>query len=557
MRPINRREFLAGAAALGSSGAFATEALARQEPPPRVRAIDTVEGVFPLSEEPVTLRVLVAGHPLVQDYATNTFTRWYEERTNVHVEWDVLPAQDAQVGLNVRLAAGDYPDVIFGFRLAPAQQLLFGAAGVFLPLNDLIAEHGVELARVFAEFPQALAVVTAPDGAIYSLPEIAGCYHCALPYKLWIYRPWLERLDLAMPTTTAEFEEVLAAFAEQDPNGNGRADEVGLVGATSGAQPLDVFLMNAFLYNPGQPWLTVRDGLVTPAYTQPEWREGVRYLAGLSARGLIAPETFTQDGDQLRRISEHPDVPIMGAVPALAPSAFMAIDQEQGGRWTEYVAVPPLAGPGGVRLAAFDPYQAVVTGGLVITSACARPDIALRWADGLYDLETSMRAVEGVPEEHWRWASEGEVGNNGEPAIWERLYSYGQVQNVTWAQTGVYYRPEWLHSGQVANPAKADRGQPTILYRETAAKYVPYAQPAEWTLPPLFFTADQAQTVAELTTTIVDYVKQTLALAVIGETDLDAGWAAYLGTLENMELARYLQVHQEAYDARPRERISS
>jgi putative aldouronate transport system substrate-binding protein len=547
----NRRDLLAGAVGLGLGGRVGGRALARQEPPPRVQAADTVDGVFPLSDEPVTLRVLVRANPLVEDYATNAFTRWYEERTNVHVEWDVIAGlEEARTALNLRLSAGDLPDVIFGFQLPPPQQILYGAQGVFRRLNDLIETHGVELKRVFAELPLARQVVTAPDGSIYSLPEIAACFHCAMPFKLWIYRPWLEQLGLPLPTTTAEFEDVLRAFKEGDPNGNGRADEIPLVSATTGAQPLDVFLLNAFLFNPGEPWLSVRNGAVTAAYVQPEWRDGVAYLAGLAAAGLIAPESFTQDGDGLRRSTEHPDLPIVGAVPALAPSAFMTIDQVNGGRWTEYVAVSPLAGPTGVRYGPRNPYQGVIGGSFVVTSACRRPEIAVRWADGFYDLETSMRAVEGVPGEHWRWATAGQIGNNGEPAVWERLYSYGQVQNFTWAQTGVYYRPEWLHSGQVLDPAVADRVQPSILYRETAEKYAPYAQPAEWTLPPVFFDEERARDVADLAVAIADRVKQTFALAVIGELDLVAEWDGYLADLADLGLPRYLAAYQAAYDAR-------
>lgn len=549
--PLSRRAFTVGSVAAGLAARPEGRALA-QEKPAWAQEIDTVDGTFPLTAEKVTFRILVAASPLVEDYATNEFTRWYEEKTNVHIEWDVLPPQEAQAGLNVRLASGDLPDILFNFRMAPPQQLLYGAQGVFVRLNDLIDEYGVETARVFEEFPLARDVVTTSDGSIYSLPEIGGCFHCAFPQKLWIYRPWLEQLGLAMPATTDEFEQVLLAFKNGDPNGDGEADEVPLVGATTGANPFDLFFINAFAYNPGAPWLTVPDGKVTAVYAQDAWKEGVQYLARLSAQDLIAPESFTQNGDQLRTISEHPDPPVMGSVPALAPSAFMAIDQVNGGRWTEYVTVPPLAGPEGVRYAARDTYQGFISGAFLIASACERPEIAFRWADGLYDLETSMRAVEGVPGEHWRWAEPGRIGNNGKPAIWERLYSYGQPQNFSWSQTGVYFRPEELHSGQVADPARVDRLQPTILYRETEANYAPYQQPAEWTLPPLYFDEEQAQQVVEIGGTIADYVKQTFALAVTGQQDIDAEWSSYLSTLQEMGLDRYLAIYQAAYDARPR-----
>ena len=57
---------------------------------------------------------------------------------------------------------------------------------------------------------------------------LEDCYHCSMSQKLWIYQPWLDALGLEMPTTTDEFEQVLLAFKEQDPNGNGQADEIPL-----------------------------------------------------------------------------------------------------------------------------------------------------------------------------------------------------------------------------------------------------------------------------------------------------------------------------------------
>ena len=35
-----------------------------------------------------------------------------------------------------------------------------------------------------------------------------------------------------------------------------------------------------------------------------------------------------------------------------------------------------------------------------------------------------------------------------------------------------------------------------------------------------------------------------------GEADIDAEWEQYLATLERMGLAAYLQVYQDAYDAK-------
>ena len=90
---------------------------------------------------------------------------------------------------------------------------------------------------------------TAPDGHIYALPQWADCYHCTYPDKLWINSTWLKKLNLQMPKTTEELRTVLRAFKTQDPNGNGKADEIPM---TTDAQDssLIAYLMNAFAYNP-------------------------------------------------------------------------------------------------------------------------------------------------------------------------------------------------------------------------------------------------------------------------------------------------------------------
>ena len=43
---------------------------------------------------------------------------------------------------------------------------------------------------------------------------------------MFINKTWLDKLGLQMPTTWDELENVLDAFKTQDPNGNGKADEV-------------------------------------------------------------------------------------------------------------------------------------------------------------------------------------------------------------------------------------------------------------------------------------------------------------------------------------------
>jgi putative aldouronate transport system substrate-binding protein len=69
-------------------------------------------------------------------------------------------------------------------------------------------------------------------------------------------------------------------------------------------------------------------------------------------------------------------------------------------------------------------------------------------------------------------------------------------------------------------------------------------------VPPLVFTEEQSSELADLKTTILNYVKESLARAVTGEIDIDTQWSGYLRELDNMGLDRFLEINQEAYDAK-------
>ena len=519
-------------------------------PPPYIPEPDS-EVLLPVSEpltsETVTFRLLNADFGYVSDFADNRFTEWLEEKTNVHIEWELVPEEEAGSKLNLMLSSGDIPDIVFNIVTA-SQAQLYGSQGLFLPLNDLIAEHAPRLQKVFDTYPVTREVVTSPDGNIYNMPGLEDCFQCSMSKRLWIYRPWLEKLGLAMPQTTDEFERVLLAFKEQDPNGNGQADEIPLSGTMSPNAwngPLDLFFMNSFLFNPGPPWLVLQDGRVAPVYNTPEWRDGLRYLHRLYAQGLIDPQTFSQDVDGLQRLGNNPETVILGAAPSGWWYDFVAME-EGDDRWTEYVSVPPLEGPNGVRYAGWEPPWSDPAA--AITSACKDPALAVRWIDTLYSQEASLRNYNGVLDEDWRWAAEGEVDVEGRQAVWTPLTIFTGPNDRSWGGVGPMYISGYLATASTVNPSTADHDLSCLLH--TAAKaYEPYQQPREMNIPPLSFTEDQAAAIADPETTIGRYVTQMFTQFVRGDADLDAGWDQYLATLDQMGLAPYLQIYQAAYDA--------
>jgi len=505
-------------------------------------------GQLPITKEKTTIRVMVPDNAIVEDFSTNEFTKYLEEQTNIHIEWDVVPGSSAGEKLNLVLSSGEgLPDVIMGFNMSNSQQMIFGTQGVIRPLNDLIDKYGFETKKMFEQMPVVKDSMTAPDGNIYSLPHTNECFHCTLPRRMWIYEPWLDKLGLKMPTTTDEFYQVLKAFKEQDPNGNGKADEIPMSGSPTGfMSSIDSFLMNAFIYNPGGDRLYLENGRVVVPFDKPEWREGLRYLHKLYEEKLLDPQALTQDEDQLRRLGENPDIAILGVTGGMHMGVFSEF-YGASNRWLEYKTIPPLQGPQGLRVAPREAYHLVGTGSYLIMKESKHAEAAFRLADFLYNEETTLRSVIGRPGQEWVPAQDGEIGINGEPAKWKQIADWGQVQNINWGQTGPSLRTNELRLGEVANPEKPLE---IVMYDEAKTKYEPYQQAVENVLPPLFFSNEQAIEIADLSKTINDYVNEMIARFTIGDADLDKDWDGYLDNLGKMKLEHYLTLYQEVYDSK-------
>jgi putative aldouronate transport system substrate-binding protein len=513
-------------------------------------------------KEKITLKIVVPQSTAVGDWKNNEFTKWYEERTGVHVDWQVVAGEagspDALTKVNAMIASGDVPDAFMNINFSPAQQMLYGSQGMFIPLNQLIDDYGAEIKQMFKDNPDVKDLITANDGNIYTMPYVNDCYHCNCGIqRMWIYQPWLDELGLSMPTTLDEFEEVLTAFVNDDPNGNGKKDELPLMAHAEPGwpAPLSNFFMGSFLYNPGgpasnrpDPWLYLDGGKVDIVVNKPEWREGLRYQNRLFKKGLIAKESFTQSIEALQRIGNRKGDNILGVVRGWDWGSFLTIDVEDpDARWHDYVCVPTLKGPDGTATSLWNYYgKAGNSAGFVITSACKNPEVAVAWADGQYELEAQLQAYNG---KDWRWAKNGEVGINGKQALWTTIGTWPPDDGLWWGQLGVNYRSNDFRLGEVVDPEKPTFEKP--LYEESQ-KYYNLRQDQEAQLPPVYQTEEQAALTGELATSIENHVIQHEAKFTMGQLDIndDAAWQKYVDTFDRIGVSNYLKAYQEAYEAK-------
>lgn len=508
-------------------------------------------GELPIVNEKMTLKMFAPQKPTIENMETNLYTQWLEEKTNIHIDWD-LAAEDA---LNERkqlmLASGDYPEVILHGNLSKDEQMRYGAQGVFLPLNDLIDQYAPNVKAAMESIDYLKPSMTAPDGNIYSIPMVNECFHCTYPQKYWINKAWLDKLGLDVPTTTDELYTVLKAFKEQDPNGNGKADEIPLTGTVKSAIDkgnFDGYLMNAFIYNDADTYLTVDNGTVDFAANQEAWKEGLLYMKKLYAEGLIDQGAFTQNEDAVNQLANREPDNIMGSITTMLISFALSPDDAHP-RHKDYVAVPPLKGPNGVQQAGV--VNGIANGQFALTNKATKEQqiAAMRLVDFLFTEESILLQEKGPEGERWRKAESGELDFNGQQSKYTDVpFTYTNTHNISWEQIGPSLRTkEYLASWTAPQDPLVQGGYGIRLYKETKEKYEPYATTSAYPQG-TFIAAEDSDEAAQLKTTISDYVNSNMAQFITGSKDIEKDWDSYVSGFEGLQLKRYIEIYQKALD---------
>lgn len=517
----------------------------------------TEVGTYPIydGDEPLSFTMFRLSMPNVEDFATNDFTKYMEDLTNIHFDFETGTRDDRTEKINMEFNTGTYPDCIMYVSVDQAQ---WGVdEGILIQLDDLIYENMPNYVEKMGDYIDS---TRAADGHIYAIAGFNDCYHCSFGRKMWVNTEYLDELGVEVPTTTDEFYDVCKKFLEKYP------DKIAIGGANSGWYvDFTAWLMNAFQFDPGQSQdydvkiAVDTDGNIVETANTDAYREGLKYLRSLYDLGAIYDGDFTQDAETLRNIMNQEDEPVL-----FVPFGTISdgIDAESNNElYRKYQCIAPLAGPDGTQYTTWFKYDAVEEGSFSITDKCTNPAALLRWVDYFFsekgDISSQFGADEGVD---WVWEpNDGSVGLNGEPALYkisdEAQYS-SEAQNHDWQDVVIRYAPADYRLGQATDPdidTGTSAGLEKLLY-DASVMMEPYKQDPEKgdldVLPYLKLTADEASDISTIGVEVENYIASSKVNFITGEWDIndDAAWQSYLDGLENSGLQTLLDTYQTAYD---------
>ena len=514
----------------------------------------------PTTEGPIKLTVGLPTKATVLSYEENALTYWIEEQCNVDLSF--IPysgGTDIGTQISTTVAAQqELPDILFGVALGDEVYRGYGHDGYFLDLTPYYDQKDgasktfwTRLEENFteAEIDDVIRKITDPDtGKIYGVPTMDTTMIDVMDYQMWINQTWLDKLELQMPTNIDELYKVLVAFRDNDPNGNGKKDEIPLYGGQEAGLGADVinWLVNMFLYfNDAKNFSIDEDGQVYAPFITNEYREALKFINKLIDEGLMLDSVFNT------KMSEMPMIttPASGTAIVGCFAGHLTIHADYNNEvMQQYKSLPIWSN------ALFNDHRCNVNN--FITSDCDNPDKAFEVMMTLWSEEGSRRVRYGEYGVNWTDPDEGAVSDLGLPATYKLirdplveqntcLWSGASCTLCVWAELEDAQVVRELSPGEAAKQKM--HAESYANFKAAAEKYNPKA---ENICPTLVLTEEEKEDTQAQRTACADYYKKTRTDFCTGDLDpnSDTDWKKYVDTLWDLGLQDWLDVAQVAYD---------
>ena len=480
---------------------------------------------FPIVNEQITLTVYGQRDQNQTEWKNMLVMQEYEKMTNIHMDFQEVPADGFAENKQLLFASNELPDVFLRSAINQNEVSTYGVgSGQLMILDDLIEEYAPNLKKLFDENPSMRTACMAADGHIYTIPFINTSATGKMDFKQWINTKWLETLGVEIPTTVEEFKEVLIAFRDKDPNGNGEKDEIPLgirepssVYALGGAWGLGHQLRDTYDID--------ENGQIHNWLCDDKFKEYLIYLNDLYQEGLLWQEYYKNDRPAWR---SNLSGELFGAMYMPYSDVFLNCEQD-------YSGYEPLIGPYGEKFWA-DGTTGVETGCYALSNTCSDPAAAIRWVDYFFSEEGGLFFAFGIEGITYTMDENGIPVFNDDILNAEEgfMTALGKINMVPGGGFPCLRVDET--DGVVASQRTKDAA--AIL-----APYLPevyYAKPA--------VSAEETDRVVAIEQDLNTYRDEAVTKFIIGEWGFDK-WDEYCQTLEQIGIRELEGIYQNAIDA--------
>lgn len=487
---------------------------------------ETLEGSL-VSKEPKEFTVFLNFNNMPFD---SNWQVWQEaaKRTNISLKGTIsLSNSNEEEAFNLMMSSGNLADII-GYVDASSLEKL-GRDGGMIPLNDLIKEHAPNIQKVLDEDARFRQTAYSLDGNIYQIPKNQELKAAEF---WWIRQDWLDKLNLKAPTTVDELHDVLYAFRNEDPNGNGLKDEIPLFDRAGWKQP-DEYL---YLWDTSLEFYP-RDGKMKYEPLEENFKTGVSNMIKWYQEGLIDPEIFTR-GASSRDTLLGGD--LGGCTHDWVSTANYNSTLQETIPGFQMAAIAPPADQNGVVKERVSRYPGVGWG---ISSQCKDPVTVIKFMDYFFTEEGSDLMNWGIEGDTFTRDADGSK-HFTDTVLQSELTPIGYLRSI-----GAQYRIGMCQDGDYEYATMKEDGI------EANKLYNGHDEWFDDSLPPyldgkmaLKYTSDDETEYKNIMASIKPYVDEKFQSWILGVNDFDSEYDTFIKELKARGIDRALEINQKAYD---------
>ena len=513
------------------------------------KEVDASTLEFPLKEKATLTGTISYPANTESDPNKRTIFKRLQEKTNVEIDWTAIQADQWSDKISLEMAnTKNMTDFIFSAGFSDNDLLKYAKQGVIIPLEEYIDAYMPNLQAVFEKYPEYRTMCTDTDGHIWALPwiEQLGNEKTAIQTignMSFINKKWLDFLNLEVPTTVDEFEQVLIAFRD---HASEIQAEFGIDGSiipmscivNDGDQDPSL-IINGFGEGYGDADKTrhiavTNDKEVICSATQDGYKEGIEWLHKLYEEGLIDTESFTQEWSTYVAKGKS------GRYGVCFSWDVANIDNLE-----DWVPLPALTADtrnitpqNGSFTSGFD------RGRCVVTAVAENPALICAWLDQMYDPFQS-------PQNNW-----GTYGEDDDFDIFELSKNAEGGEMLKHAPLGDASPVEVREAECVGGPLAVLNDYYNVYvtcpddaqYRlDWIKEYYTPDMNLDYVYPNVFMNQEDTKKLSDLQTDIEKLINANKSDWIMnGFTDDD--WNQYLSELDGYGLEEYLQIFQKYLD---------
>jgi putative aldouronate transport system substrate-binding protein len=429
-------------------------------------------------------------------------------------------ATDSASAYSIMMSSGTLADIV-NYEKKNIEKYAYD--GAFIPLDDLIDKNAPHLKAFIDANPEAKKVMTSADGKIYIIPNFLD----GVVEKGWyIRKDWLDKLGLSVPATVDEYHDVLKAFKEKDPNGNGKSDEVPFFNRDQNMGASEILP----LFGVRSAW-NDEGGVVTYGQYTPEYKNAMVNTAKWYKDGLIDPEIYTRGNNAREKL--------LGDNLGGSTHDWLVSTASYNNQYKDKIPgfyFAPITPPADINGKVWETSKRGYTSGYgwAISSQNPDPEATIKYFDFWFTEEGRRLETFGLEGEQYDMVDGRPVFKesfvNNERPVLQRLNEIG-------ANLFIGYKQDFWYEEQIMDHIAK---QGVRLYTDGGF--------AKDKFPEITMTTDEKAVYDEKWASIGTYIKETTQKWVLGASSVEADFDGYMSKLKEMGMDKIVEIYQAAYD---------